>query len=376
MNQGFYLSIRMGSLVNPSPVPQAVIDALTDVSISSTVGAQSGFQMKFTIGKNSLISQSLLPSGYFDPRTRVIIIVTVKGRPDVLMDGIITKQDVTPSSEPGKSTLTVTGLDISAMMNFIDLTGIPYPAMPNFVIVNVVLAKYLLFGAVPLVIPDLVNILMNPLEKFPKQQGTDYAYVTALAQKVGYVFYIDPGPEPGMSIAYWGPEFGGFLPTQPALSINMDAASNVESLNFSYNGLAATQYIATILEPNSKFPIPIPIPNIDFFKASLSEKAPTPLKSAVIKDLASKSFGEAALLVIGALLATEDAITGSGSLDVLRYGHVLKARQKVSVRGAGIYYDGLYNVKSVTHSLKRGEYKQNFTLARGGVKSSVSSVQV
>jgi len=373
MNQGYFLSLRFGS-INPTPAPRAVIDALTDLSVSSTVGAQSGFQMKFTLGKNSAISQSLLPSGYFDPRTRVIITVTVNGAPQVLMDGIITKQDVTPSSDPGKSTLTITGLDISALMDFIDLTGIPYPAMPNFVIVDVVLAKYLLFGVVPVVIPDLVNIIANPLEKFPKQQGTDYRYVTALAQKSGYIFYIDPGPEPGMSIAYWGPDFGGFLPTQPALSINMDAATNVDSLNFSYNGLAATQYIAQILEPNSKIPIPIPIPSIDFLKASLSQQAPTPLKSKIIGELASKSFGEAALLVIGALMATDDAITGSGSLDVLRYGHVLKARQKVGVRGAGVYYDGLYNVKSVTHSLKRGEYKQNFTLVRGGVKSSVSTV--
>ncbi|HET6855299.1 MAG TPA: hypothetical protein VFH46_23575 [Pyrinomonadaceae bacterium] len=375
MNQRFFLSLRMGS-VNPSPVPQQVIDALTDVSVSSTVGAQSGFQMKFTLGKNSMLSQSLLPSGFFDPRQRVVITVVVNGVSEVLMDGIITKQDVTPSSEPGKSTLTVTGLDISALMDFINLTGIPYPAMPNFVIVDIVLAKYLLFGCVPVVIPDLINMIRNPLEKYPKQVGTDYRYVSALAQQSGYIFYIDPGPEPGMSIAYWGPEFGGFLPTQPALSINMDAATNVDSLNFSYNGLAATQYIATILEPNSKFPIPIPIPSIDLFKASLSAKAPTPLKSTIIPDLASKSFPEAALRVIGALMATDDAISGSGSLDVLRYGHVLKARRKVAVRGAGDYYDGLYNVKSVTHTLKRGEYKQNFTLVRGGVKSSVSTVEL
>ena len=357
----------MGS-VNPSPVPQQVIDALTDVSVSSTVGAQSGFQMKFTLGKNSMLSQSLLPSGFFDPRQRVVITVVVNGVSEVLMDGIITKQDVTPSSEPGKSTLTVTGLDISALMDFINLTGIPYPAMPNFVIVDIVLAKYLLFGCVPVVIPDLINMIRNPLEKYPKQVGTDYRYVSALAQQSGYIFYIDPGPEPGMSIAYWGPEFGGFLPTQPALSINMDAATNVDSLNFSYNGLAATQYIATILEPNSKFPIPIPIPSTDLFKASLSAKAPPPLKSPIIP--------EAALRVIGALMATDDAISGSGSLDVLRYGHVLKARRKVAVRGAGDYYDGLYNVKSVTHTLKRGEYKQNFTLVRGGVKSSVSTVEL
>jgi hypothetical protein len=46
------------------------------------------------------------------------------------------------------------------------------------------------------------------------------------------------------------------------------------------------------------------------------------------------------------------------------------------VRGAGQYYDGNYYVKSVTHNIKRGEYKQNFTLTRGGIGSSVSSVSV
>lgn len=373
MNQGLYLSLRVGSM-GADPAPQPVIDALSEVQVSSTVGAQSGFQLKFTLGKRSLIGQTLLPSGYFDPRRRVIITVVVNGSPTVLMDGIITKQDVTPSNTPGQSTLTVTGLDISALMDFIDLTGIPYPAMPLFAIIDLVLAKYLAFGVVPVVIPDVIGLVQNPLERFQKQQGTDYQYVTSLARRCGHVFYIDPGPQPGMSIAYWGPELGGFFPTQSALGVDLDVASNAESLNFSYDGTVAKQYIVTILEPNSKIPIPIPLPNIDFLKASLSKKAPTPLKSEVLGDMANKSFAEAAMIVIGALIKSADAISASGQLDVLRYGHVLKARQKVGVRGAGPYYDGLYSVKSVTHNIKHGQYTQSFTLKRGGLFSSVDTV--
>jgi hypothetical protein len=41
----------------------------------------------------------------------------------------------------------------------------------------------------------------------------------------------------------------------------------------------------------------------------------------------------------------------------------------VGVRGAGLAYDGLYYVKSVTHDLKRGEYKQSFTLTRNALVS-------
>lgn len=89
MNRGFYLTLMMGSF-NASPVPQAVIDALTEVQVTSTVGSQSGFQLKLTLGKQSKVQQMLV-GGQFDPRTRVIIAVTVNGSTEVLMDGIITK---------------------------------------------------------------------------------------------------------------------------------------------------------------------------------------------------------------------------------------------------------------------------------------------
>ena len=72
---------------------------------------------------------------------------------------------------------------------------------------------------------------------------------------------------------------------------------------------------------------------------------------------------------------TSDVVTGTGSLNVLRYGRILKARQLVGVRGAGLAFDGLYYVKSVTHNLKRGEYKQSFTLARNGLISTVPQVR-
>ena len=58
----------------------------------------------------------------------------------------------------------------------------------------------------------------------------------------------------------------------------------------------------------------------------------------------------------------------------LRYGGILKSRRLVGVRGAGTAFDGLYYVSSVTHSIKRGEYKQQFQLARNGLISTIPKV--
>lgn len=375
MNRGFYLTLMMGGF-NASPVPAAVIDALTQVTVSSTVGSQGGFQMTFTLGKNSAVQQ-MHNSGAFDPRQRVIIAVTVNGQTEVLMDGIIIKQDLTPSSAAGKSTLSITGLDLTALMDFIDLTGIPYPALPEFIIVEAILAKYAVLGVVPLALPASIPTFENPLERFIKQQGTDYRFVSTLARNTGAVFYLDPGPRPGKSLAYWGPDisklFGG---PQPALSINLDASTNIDSLSFSYDGTLATQYLVTIIEPNTKIPIPIPVPNIDLLKAPLAANAPTPLRSTQLRPIANENPAGAALAALASLFQTVDVISASGQLDVLRYGQIFKARQLAQVRGAGQYYDGKYYVKSVIHNIKRGEYKQSFTLSRGGTGSSISSVSV
>ena len=83
---------------------------------------------------------------------------------------------------------------------------------------------------------------------------------------------------------------------------------------------------------------------------------------------------EAALIGLAKAAKSSDAVTGRGSLDVLRYGRVLRARKLVGVRGAGTAFDGLYYVSSVKHTINRGEYKQDFSLTRNGLISTLSKV--
>jgi hypothetical protein len=55
---------------------------------------------------------------------------------------------------------------------------------------------------------------------------------------------------------------------------------------------------------------------------------------------------------------------------------VLRSRRLVGVRGAGLAFDGLYFVQSVTHQLKRGAYTQQFTLVRNGLIPTLPTVPV
>ncbi|MBO9205500.1 MULTISPECIES: hypothetical protein [Niastella] len=375
MLKGIYLTLMIGPAV-PVPAPQIVMDSLSNIQVTNSKD-RSGFQLTFTVGKNSPLLTTMLPAGYLDPiTTRVIIIVTLNGMPHVIMDGIVTNQEFSPSSESGKSNLTITGEDLSVVMDLIEKV-IPYPAMPVIARIYTALAPYAALGITPVVIPPIIPVTKNPVtEGWETQKMTDRAYIKSEASRIGYIFFVQPGPLPGQSIAYFGPDANLPMP-QPALSINMDAHTNVESLSFSLNGLAKTIRIYTILDPvTRKIPIVIPAPNISPFKPPLGIKPNLPAKLEYATQSAQLSPAEAAQDILGFLLNNSSAVSGNGSLDVMRYKGLLRARMLVGVRGAGITYDGLYYVDSVTHNIKQGEYKQNFTLSRDGLISNTPFVNV
>src|SRR5207237_5511828 len=196
----------------------------------------------------------------------------------------------------------------------------------------------------------------DPTDKIATQTGTDRAYVKKLATDCGYTFFVEPGPAPGTNIAYFGPDIRLPVP-QPALSINMDAYSNVESMSFSLDGLAKKIVVLTVMDPiTGKIPIPVPIPNINILHPPLGVRPTPPAKLTFAADAPKEKLPEAANRALKILREGADAITGTGSLDTLRYGHVLRPRMMVGVRGAGPAYDGMYYVNSVTHSIKLGEY--------------------
>ena len=372
MSNAVHLTLLIGPAV-PAPAPAEVVNALVSVQVTSSTD-RSGFQLQFAVGKNSTLQTTLLPAGYFDPIiTRVIIIATVFGLPHVLMDGIVTRHEVAPSNDPGKSTLTITGEDLSVLMDLVEMPFMRFPAMPIIARVYAILAKYAAFGIAPVALPPIIPDIPNPLEEIPHQEGTDREYLKNLAADCGYVFYVEPAA-PGTSIAYFGPDVR--IPAlQHALTVNMGAHTNVESLSLSLDGTAKKIVVMTVMDPiTRRTPLPIPVLNLSVLRPPMGARLTPPARVEFPGYGTELNPSDAANKILGLMFSASDAVTGSGSLDVLRYGRVLRSRMMVGVRGAGLTYDGLYYVNSVTHSLKRGEYKQNFEISRDGLVSNTQAV--
>src|SRR5260370_562609 len=75
-----------------------------------------------SVKKRSPTRQPARAACLFDAVLRGLMLVgTGGGEPRVVGEGIVTRHEVAPSNEPGQSTLTLTGEDVSVMMDILDM---------------------------------------------------------------------------------------------------------------------------------------------------------------------------------------------------------------------------------------------------------------
>jgi hypothetical protein len=359
---GIRLILLLGKTV-PLPAPPEVLNALTRVEVTNDAESGDGFQITFTLSKDQPADYNLLQSGALGPSTRVIIGVVLGALPQVLIDGIITHHQHSPSSDPGQSMLTVTGNDVSLLLD-LEEKNEKYENQPDFLIVTQLIARYAQYGLVPQVTPTADVPIM--LERIPRQHETDLKFIQRLAERNGFVFYIEPLTF-GVNTAYWGAPNRLGVP-QPALTLGPGPSSNLNSLHFMEDALAPVNTSGTFVEPVTKAAIPIPqLPSLRVPPLALSPTAA--LRTVLMRDTSNQNPAQAATSALARATNAPDSVTGEGEIDSVRYGNALRARKLVGIRGAGLSYDGTYYVRRVTHTITLGDYKQNFTVSREGTGS-------
>jgi hypothetical protein len=375
------LTLMMGPII-AVPVASIVLEALSEVEVTIHDLEPSGFKLTFSVDKQSPLQlMFLLTNGLPLLFLRCILVATVNGVPNVLIDGVITRNEIAPGDKGSNSTLSLYGRDLTAVMDQSNWSGFPFPACPREARIALLLAKYAFYGIIPFIIPSILLDISLPIESIPSQRGTDLQYIRQLADEAGYVFYIAAGPIPGTNTAYWGPQVK-VGPAQHALNADMDAYSNVVSMHFTFDQEKSKIPILYTYVEELGVSLPIPIPPVNPLQPPLGAIPPLPtnlLPPDLVSfrdDLSKVSISQAIMMGFAAGADSSEAVSCNGSLDVTRYGGLLGARQLVGVRGAGYAFDGLYYVKSVTHHIKRGEYKQDFTLTRNGFVSTVPTVTV
>jgi len=371
---GVHLTLWIGQGV-ARPATAAVMEALVSAEIAVSDSERTGFELVFNAprgdalaGVHPITRERGLAAG-----ARVVLMATLGVAPKVVMDGLIETTEFKPAEGDGPAQYLVRGKDLTLAMER-EERRVSHPAQGPGEIALMILARYASLGVIPMVIPPPAAERPNPLERVPMQEGTDFAYLTQLAERHDRVFTMIPGPAPLTSTAYWGPPPRTNAP-QRAITADMGPETNVANLKFENAASEAAAVEGEVQDRQSGQTVPV--------RSIAPLRVPLALENALFGPNARtqrfRTHGApTAADAMGQAQAqsdrTTDVVTATGDLDIARYGALLEPRKLVGLRGAGLAHDGFWYVKDVVHKIARGSWIQSFTLKREGTGTTTPIV--
>ena len=107
-------------------------------------------------------------------------------------------------------------------MDVVEIKVYPFRRSRRSRTLYVVLAHYLAFGVVPLLLPDPFQDIEVPTQGWKTQNGLDRELIKPSGSGCAATCSTLSRAAAGQSIAYFGPDIRSPVP-QPALNMNMDA---------------------------------------------------------------------------------------------------------------------------------------------------------
>jgi Phage tail baseplate hub (GPD) len=349
--------------VAAAPLPPPLLAALKQVEIETATGQASIFRLRFELSRTALGDWDVLQLDLFPPLAPLRIGVFLGQLPETIVNGYVQEARRHNRNQPGQSTLEVVGMDATSTLMNLEEKVKPWPNMPDSAIAAAIFGQY-----------DLVpNTLPTPAARTVTQTTTiqrtsDIRFLKQLARRHSYECYVQPDPLLGIDTGYFGPPRSS-LPPQAVLSVDFGIATNTENFNVRYDMLQPTTAQATALDPRSKAQLPGPAPAALEpplgREPTLGRIQPPPVSRPAATDAANA----------GELLATSQSIAnrssralrGSGEVDGLKLGRVLRPGLPIAVRGAGREHSGTYYVTQVSHTLSNDKYTQHFDAWRNAV---------
>jgi phage protein D len=197
------------------------------------------------------------------------------------------------------------------------------------------------------------------------QRETDIQFLKRLALRNGYECYVEG------NIGYFRPPQMDEDP-QPILAVHFGDETNVGHFSIEVNALTPANVVMYQIDRGSK----------EVLESVVESSLQTPLGStngvadlgpgmqpgkAYIAMNTATSNPEMTALCRGLFHEGEWFVSGEGEITANEYGHVLKPRRTVTIKGLGETHSGIYYVCRVTHTFNSEGYSQSFKVKRNGI---------
>lgn len=197
------------------------------------------------------------------------------------------------------------------------------------------------------------------------QRETDIQFLRRLALRNGFECYVE-----GTTGYFRPPQIDA--PPQPVLAVHFGDETNVQQFSLEVNALTPTTVAMFQVDRATKEVLDVTTETSQ--QPALGETDASGLLTAgmnpgvvVVGRVVATGQPEMTALCQGLYDQGSWFITGEGEVAANDYGHVLKARQTVTIKGIGETYSGVYYVTHVTHSFTPEGYTQSFRVKRNGL---------
>ena len=197
------------------------------------------------------------------------------------------------------------------------------------------------------------------------QRETDMRFLKRLAVRNGFECYVD-----GQVGYFRSPQLHGT--TQPVLAAHFGDETNLSAFSVEVNALAPANVSMMQLDRTSKAILEAEVRrsgNRALGRTRESRLRGPRVDPGQIFVSMSAATGRPEMMALcqGLFHQAEWFVTGTGEVDANSYGHVLRPRQMVTIKGVGEAYSGVYYVSHVTHSFTADGYTQAFRVKRNAI---------
>lgn len=277
-----------------------------------------------------------------------------------LMSGYITH--VKPDFDPdvAECTLEIWGMDRSVLMDREEKLK-DWPNKKDSDIASEIFN--LIYGFTPEV--KDTDVIHDEAISTIIQRETDMQFLKRLALRNGFECYVE-----GTTGYFRSPQVDAT--PQPVLAVHFGEETNVNRFSIEVNALTPAnvgmfQVDRTnkkVLDAAAETSEQTALGNID--AAGLLAAGINPGQVYIGMNAATGN-PEMAALCQGLFHQGEWFVTGEGEIMGNQYGHVLKPRGTVTIKGVGETYSGVYYVTHVTHSFTPEGYTQRFRVKRNAI---------
>jgi len=290
---------------------------------------------------------------------RVTITAGFESAADELISGVITHVRPTFDPDPSQCTLEIWGMDGSVLMDREEKLK-DWPNKKDSDIAGVIFSGY----GFTLKVED-THVVHDEAVSTIIQRETDIQFLNRLALRNGFECYVE-----GTTGYFRRSQVNA--PPQPLLAAHFGDETTLTRFAIEVNALEPTQVTLAQIDRANKEILDVTVeasrqPTLGDVDASGLLPDGIEPGLVVVGQAVATGMAEMAALAQGFYHQGEWFVTGEGEIAGNDYGHVLRPRGTVTIKGVGETYSGVYYVTHVTHTFTANGYTQFFRVKRNGL---------